>query len=499
MKKFSSLLCAVILSAQSITYAAEKSPDINNHYLESETTPVVTQSTTPSDDDKLRGQKISTDVQPAKKMDLTETEWRANPTKLQQTLLFLLATNQVNHLNNLPELYGLLPANTRDDSLIEWAHAMRLTQTNLRQSIHEYRILLGKFTDNDFIRFQLAALLYQNQEFDAAKGQFQKLRASPQMTEKDMGVFDKYLTAIENKDKWHFSLGTSLLRDKNLTEMAAEGTVMTLPNGATFTQITPKESGTGFNFGVNTEKRWSLQNGQYIGLAGSGNLKYYWNNHKFNELTGYIGTSYGYANSNIEMKATPYYMKRWYAGGGSNDSDKLKSYTHSLGISTSLAAWLTPTLKHSTYANYSHETYANDNMDKRYGGNIKSVGTSLLYLRGTKQYFGSSLDLMRRDVGTETNSYKRYGGRVFWGQEWPKGFATQVSLSLAKRKYQAPWLGIVRRSDKEWNANVSLWHKAVHFYGVTPRLTFNYQKTKSNIPIYSYDKNITYIELDKSF
>ena len=133
MKKFSSLLCAVILSAQSITYAAEKSPDINNHYLESETTPVVTQSTTPSDDDKLRGQKISTDVQPAKKMDLTETEWRANPTKLQQTLLFLLATNQVNHLNNLPELYGLLPANTRDDSLIEWAHAMRLTQTNLRQ------------------------------------------------------------------------------------------------------------------------------------------------------------------------------------------------------------------------------------------------------------------------------------------------------------------------------------------------------------------------------
>ena len=281
--------------------------------------------------------------------------------------------------------------------------------------------------------------------------------------------------------------------------MAAEGTVMTLPNGATFTQITPKESGTGFNFGVNTEKRWSLQNGQYIGLAGSGNLKYYWNNHKFNELTGYIGTSYGYANSNIEMKATPYYMKRWYAGGGSNDSDKLKSYTHSLGISTSLAAWLTPTLKHSTYANYSHETYANDNMDKRYGGNIKSVGTSLLYLHGTKQYFGSSLDLMRRDVGTETNSYKRYGGRVFWGQEWPKGFATQASLSLAKRKYQAPWLGIVRRSDKEWNANVSLWHKAVHFYGVTPRLTFNYQKTKSNIPIYSYDKNITYIELDKSF
>ena len=138
-------------------------------------------------------------------------------------------------------------------------------------------------------------------------------------------------------------------------------------------------------------------------------------------------------------------------------------------------------------------------MDKRYGGNIKSVGTSLLYLRGTKQYFGSSLDLMRRDVGAEANSYKRYGGRVFWGQEWPKGFATQASLSLAKRKYQAPWLGIVRRSDKEWNANVSLWHKAVHFYGVTPRLTFNYQKTKSNIPIYSYDKNITYIELDKSF
>lgn len=498
MRKFSSLLCAVILSTQTMVYAADNTQNVH-HQLVQDKIPAKIQPAPPSDDDKLRSETMTPDAQPAQKLDLTETEWRANPHRLQQTLIYFLATNQVHRLNDLPELYGLLPQNARDDSLIEWANAMRLTQTNLKRSIHEYRVLMGKFPNNDFIRFQLATLLYQNQEFDAAKGQFEKLRASSQMKQSDLAVLDKYLSAIAKKDKWKFSLGSSFLYDKNLTDVAEKGTVMKLPSGGTLTQENERESGAGFDLSVGTEKQWSLKSGQYVGLEGSTNLKYYWNNKQFNDLSAQVGTSYGYANSNFDVKISPYMTKRWYAGGGANDSNRLKSYTNTLGASASISSWLKPNLKHSVNFGYARQKYTNDKTDARYGGHVKSAGTSLLYLNGAKQYFGTGLDISRRDAGSAVNSYKRYGARVFWGQEWPKGFATQTSVGMAKRQYDGKWLGIKQRDDKELNVNMSLWHKAVHFYGVTPRLNYQYQQTNSNIPIYSYHKNMLFVQLDKSF
>ena len=123
-----------------------------------------------------------------------------------------------------------------------------------------------------------------------------------------------------------------------------------------------------------------------------------------------------------------------------------------------------------------------------------------MYLNGPKQYWGGGVDWNQRNAADRTNAYRRIGMRLFWGQEWPLGFASNAGIGVAKRTYreQEAWHPQLQR-NKEYSANVSLWHKAVHFGGFTPRLTWSYQKTKSNVPIYTYNKKQVFIEIEKNF
>lgn len=430
----------------------------------------------------------------------TDEQWlRRSPDDIARALAYYLSSYKIEHVERFRNLYQQVPDDERDDSLIDWANASLMARTDIPQAIHLYRVLSGKLPNHNLIRFQLAQLLYQNQEYDAAETQFQKLRADSNITAQDLGIIDEYLTAIANKDKWHFSLETSFIRDKNLNDSADVGTTILLPNGTTLSQDTPHEKGTGFNVNVGIEKQWSLPGGKFVSLDGSTSMKYYWDNHAFNEVNTYIGANYGYSNARVNWKLSPYVLKR-FKNTTENGKNHLNSYTNTFGLSTSVSAFITPQWKMSANLGVGHEDYVNGTLDRAHGGNLRSMGTSIMYFPNAKQYFGVSLNSLRREAATSVNAYKRFGGTVFWGQEWPKGFVTSTSVGIAKRRYDDRyWFSAVRRDDKEIDVNVSLWHKAVHFKGVTPRLTFTYHKTKSNIPLFSYDKNLIFIELDKSF
>lgn len=471
-----------------------------NPHLEFEKSTLPNQTShLPSDDDILRKQKLQVkDTQPKTQQPPSNQALLDNPDTLEKLLLVTLADGKTENVPTLLALYRQVE--NRDEGLIEWAEALLLAKQDIRKGIRNYRALLAKLPNNTFIRYQLASALYHNQEFEAAKSQFEKLRASPKMEQEDIEVFDAYLNAIAKKDKWNVNLSASFLNDKNLTDLADTGTKMFLDNGSVLTQTSPKQKGTGFNLGVGLDKQWSLDKGQYVSVDTNANLKYYWNNHAFNELTTYVGASYGYTNAKTDVKATPFMFKRLYAGGDPNaDSNKLKTYTNTYGLTLAGSQWLTPNTKFFANYTYGHEKYADDSSDERFGGGSHSVSSSLMYLHGAKQYFGAGIDATRRNAGDKVNAYYRYGGRLSWGQEWPLGVSTNSSLSLHKRMYDEPWLGIVRRENKEWNASVSVWHKAVHFKGITPRLTWQYHKTKSNIPIYSYDKKTLFMEVNKAF
>lgn len=82
------------------------------------------------------------------------------------------------------------------------------------------------------------------------------------------------------------------------------------------------------------------------------------------------------------------------------------------------------------------------------------------------------------------------GQRVFYSP-------FRKSVSVAQKRYKKEAIFRIIQRNKEYGFNASIWHRAVHLWGITPRLTYNFTKTQSNHVLYSYDKHRVFIELSK--
>ncbi|MGX2968473.1 surface lipoprotein assembly modifier [Ursidibacter sp. B-7004-1] len=480
-----------LLGIHSVGYSDTRDPNQTNIKLSSS----IDQNTLV--EDQLRQKSLSKkgDVNSAMVIRYTGRELMDNPEILEDLFLKALVNPNKAILPTYIKLYNNVKE--RDQSLIDWANAILLRDKNLTDSVSAYRALHTKLPDNDFIRFQLAETLFYNQEFEAAKTQFERLRASKGVSPQDIVVFDNYIAVINRKEEWSFSFGGAFLNDKNLSNSAPQGTVMTLPNGGTLTYSSPRQTGQGISAWGGASKRWSLNNGKYIAFDSSLSTKYYWDNKYYNDVNAHIGLGIGYSNARLDLSLTPYIDKRWYAGGA-NSTKSLKKYSNTYGATFDLSYWLNQRWKYSFSYDFGYEMYDRLVQSRQYDGASHSVSNSIMYLPSATQYWSLALDTAKKSAKDETNSYERIGTRLTWGQEWGKGFVTSTTLGVGKRNYKEKTFG-AKQKNQEYSASISLWNKNVHFWGLTPRLTFNYSKTDSNIAIYSYDKKQVLLNINKSF
>ncbi|MDH2998312.1 hypothetical protein A1D22_01460 [Pasteurellaceae bacterium LFhippo2] len=449
--------------------------------------------------DLLRQQKLSNQSQePSSPMisQYTGRELVENPELLEKLFVNALVVPNKAILPGYIKLYNYVK--NKDQSLIDWANAILLRDEDLNQSVRAYRSLITHFPNNNYLRFQLAETLFYNQEFSASKEQFERLRSEESLAPQDIEVFDRFIDVINKKDDWNFAFGATFLNDKNLSNSAKQGTQLTLPdNKGIITYNTPRQKGQGISSWVSVDKKWNTSNGKYFALESSLSSKYYWDNKKYNDLTGHLGVGFGYSDARFNLQFTPYLDKRWYAGGA-NSTESLKQYSNTYGANLSSSYWLNEKFKYSFYYSYGYEKYDRAVTNSQYAGPTHTLVNSLMYMPSAKQYWSISLDLNKKDAKDDSNSYDRIGSRLTWGQEWPLGMATSTTLGYAQRNYkEASFLG--KQKNKEMSASLTVWNKALHFKGFTPRLTYSYTKTDSNIAIYSYDKSQLLFDVSKSF
>ncbi len=499
MKNTKLLFVLTAIATSVVTYADNPAPAlIRDGSQVEDRSPKLSQQNL--DEDLLRKQKLSEQSVSAKNakqnnvIRYTGRELLDRPDILEKLFLDALVNPNKAVLPTYIKLYQQVP--NRDQSLIDWATAILEREENLNKSITSYRKLISSFPNNNFIRYQLAETLFYNQQYEAAKDQFQRLRATSVLPQ-DIAVFDRFLDVINKKDDWNFSFGMSFLNDKNLANAADEGTKMELPNGNTVTYNSRRQKGQGVSLWLGADKRWGMDGGKYLALESNVSNHYYWNNKRYNDFNAHLGLGVGYSDARFDIQLTPYIDKRWY-GGGLNGSDALKEYSNRYGVSISSSYWLNQSFKYSNYYNYGYEKYDRVVDKKSYNGAIHALTNSIMYLPSSSQYWSLSLDLSKKYAADKTNSFDRIGARLSWGQEWPLGISTNTSFGIAKRNYkEASFLG--KQKNNEYNASISIWNKKIHYAGFTPRLTWIYTKTNSNISLYTYDKNQMVIEATRTF
>lgn len=454
-------------------------------------------------DNRIQKETVTTPIQPA----LAQT--KPTPPNKENNTIRMSADELINHpdlvlralqpaliqgntdtLNVIFPIYQKLSEEFHSPLLTKWSEAILARADNdLEQSIRLYREILAEHADNEPARLQLAAVLFSNNELEAAEDQFKKLR-SEQLPVQITEIIDEYLNAIRQRDRWTFSGGVTYLRDPNINNAPKAGT--------TYGNWTPpaQESAEGIGYNLNLGKKWSWGNGFYNELRLNGNGKHYWDNRKYNEMSGRMSIGLGFQNAKTDITLLPFMEQTLYAGG-SKQSETLKRFSKSSGIALEWQHWLNSKWQINSNYEYGEQRYANR---KHLNGNLHYIALGGLYIANAKRYFFANINYNRTSTKDRDDSYFRRGITLGWQQEWNWGLSTRLSANFAQKRYKdkMPIFQITQRS-KEIGLQASIWHRAVHYWGITPRLTYNFTRIRSNHVFYSYDKHRFFLDFSKSF
>ena len=419
---------------------------------------------------------------------------KENPEEFESLLGNLLRQGNAEELEELLPIYQQVP--NYDPSVVDWGNAVIAAKKgDLNTAVDIYRKVNAQLPEVKVLRFQLAMALFYNRQFDAAQSEFERLRADAP-TEDDVQVINKYLESINAQDRWSFNASVSYINDSNITNAPEQGTQIIGPDGSVLTYTSERESGKGLDYYLSGERKWLFDNKIYTALHLDSYGKYYWDNKNYNDITAGVGAGIGYQNATTDIELVPFYNKRWYAQGAGSDGE-LKSYTDTTGIKLSVSQFLSPKLRYQGLARYAKSDYI-DRYAFNDGEDWLFANTMVFYPNG-QQFFTTGLDYSTRDSEDDSLAYDRPGFRLGWGQTWPKGYSTMLNLGYAKRDYKAEDFFGIQRENKEYNMGITAWNRGFSILGLTPRVSWNFNKVESNSPFEEYSKNDVSVELTKTF
>ncbi|MCP2040648.1 hypothetical protein L1281_001237 [Neisseria sp. HSC-16F19] len=432
------------------------------------------------------------DTPPAERsVHLSEEELLHQPRLLARALGAAVLANNAEDTAYLLALYRRTEARAQDRTLIRWADAVvERSRGRHRHAVVHYRNLLADYPDNHLLRLQLAATLTENQEWEAAEEQFLKLRSADILPPAVHRQIDTQLDAIRNHNRWQLYGTLSHIQDKNINNAPQE---RDLGGGW---QAAESEAAHGINVHLGAERRWNVGKGFFAETRTHINGKYYWDSKHYNEAEARFGLGGGFHNARHRLSLIPYLSKTLYAGGRKGEHD-LRSFARSHGISTQWQYLAAPKWQLHTAAEYGRNLYRTR---PHLNGHGLFATVSASYLPNPRQYWQFGLEYNRTRTRDADDSFNRRGIRLSWGQEWPLGLSSNVSAHYAQRTYRAPMPVFNRiQNNREHGVSASIWHRKLHFAGITPRLTWQHQRNNSSIPLYTYRKNRLFFELSKRF
>lgn len=422
-------------------------------------------------------------------ISMSAEELGNHPDLVVRAIAMAVLQNNFDNVAFLLPYYEKLPKQHQETIVLAWARGMVAeSQNNAKQAVRHYRIALSENANAGLLRLRLAIALFANKEFDASSDQFTKLLSEDDLPADIAQVVQDYLTAIKRQNRLSISGGVNYLADKNINNAPDNSNL-----GGGWTA--PKaQSAHGIGFNVNLDKKWGLPDGFFAQGKIDTSGKYYTDNKPYNELTVRVSAGVGHEDARHSFVLLPFIEKNYYAGDGNDD--KLHYFSQAKGVSAEWSYWLTPKWQTSLNGEVAQQDYSTR---IHLNGLSRSASGSVLYLPHAQRYYFAGLDFNRTDARDGDDSFVRRGFRMGLGQELGYGFSTRLMASVAEKDYRsAGFFGKIQQND-EYSASVSLWNKKVHYAGITPRVTWQYQKVDSNLPLYEYDKNKVFIEMSKQF
>lgn len=378
----------------------------------------------------------------------------------------------------------------RDEILVWYAGgALDRNQGRHKRAIEKYRKIIAKDPSLSYVRLDLAAMLYEDKQYAAAKDQFRKVDADD-VTDSAHEIARAYIEQINRQETADVSLGLNYERNDNINN-ASDTKIVIGPNGSHWEKdedsLPKSANGARYNFGVSRDA--NVAGNHYLTLGASVYGVAWWDKPDFSEYTlrGEMGWRLKSAKSWASV--VPYASFTDYGGA---------PYSGSLGVSAEAGVWLNPKWQVGLALDASRTRYTSY---ERFNGWGVSADAFAAYFPASSTMLSASLSASRDKAKDDAETNARAGGSLTWAQEWPWGLSTRLTGRYSHKEHKDPafFFNVVRKDD-DYGATLTVWHRSLSLWGITPKLNFARVKTTSTIPeLYNRDSNRVYVSFGKTF
>lgn len=418
---------------------------------------------------------------------ITEQELLNNRSLTESLINRAVMEQRWDWLEYLLPLYRQIPA--YDDVLADYAQgALWRHQGRHRAAIDAYRGIIARAPQLVYVRLNLAAMLFENKEYTAAKAQFEKVRTEP-ISPASLALVNHYLAAIDKQGGWSLAAGLNYERTDNVNNASAikEITLGKLTFQKNADSLPQKAQG--IRYSGSLSRDFNLAGNHYLSVDGAVYGVNYWDNHDYDQTTVRAGSGYVYRDIAQWASLKPYFEKTWLNS---------QAYAQTPGISAEYGRWLNKNWQTVAAADLSRTNYQDYT---RFDGNRLALSATVAYLPNARLFVYGGADWINETARDPAEASIRKSLRIGTSYEWPLGISSRLNLRYAHRDFKANnfYFGYPRR-DHEYQSTVSLWHRKLNFWGITPKLNWQYSKIDSNIPaFYSRSGNRVFIGADKTF
>lgn len=415
----------------------------------------------------------------AQTLELSEQQLLQQPELLQQLLDSAIETQQIDGVRVLLPIYA--QSSHVDKILYQYGQAVIAeSDGKMTQAIDLYRQIIAHRPDLTPIRFKLVQVLIQDKQWASAEHQLQKIASEQDLpTEIKSFILSQQLW-LKQQYQWSFHSKLRYLNDKNINQAPriSEHRGWKLPEA---------QSAQGIGYSLAGVKTYTLSDHVMFRSQISVDGKTYRKTQDYDDVTAHIGAGILYQTAHHEWLLSPFYEQRWFAR---------EPYSHTLGIQTQYNHLFSARWRGFTQLQYAKKTH-----QKRHHLNAKvgQISASMRYIHTPTQAWSFGGDVQYEHTQDKSEGYQRTGLWSGWEQEWRYGLSTAIFVGINRLQYRVEDIFQIKRKEHEYFAQGSVWHRALHWKGLTPRFTTIWRKNASNHFVYDYDKTQVFFELSKTF
>ncbi|WP_374574013.1 surface lipoprotein assembly modifier [Acinetobacter sp.] len=394
-----------------------------------------------------------------------------------------------------------------DPSLAHFAQgALARMQGQPQQAEQHFQQALALQPQNSMIKLELARLLTERQKNKEAKQLFQQVKdqlaQSADPSVQNIGkTVDLYLNGLKQRDAWQGSVSAGTRYAANINSSSEQTATWTIyaedGNGnkvpvQQVTRGTPAQiNAAALDYEAALSKRWSMQSNHGIALKAFGYGRAYDSRKDYNETTLNFNAGYSYQDQRNQLLIVPVYEHRRVQNESlSNAWGARAEWMRFIGQDKAFK--LEAEIKDIDNVKYSTQS-----------GMENSVFSTFWKVLPQQWTLFGGLDYVDHNSEEQYfTAYEQQGVRLGLSKQFKEaGFNAALFSSYRWRQYDK-YNSVLEEKRQDFEQNYTLVFSAPKWelYGLTPNLTYQYNKNRSNVDwLYSYDKHNVSLKLERRF